>query len=61
MQQGKLVAEQLAHVKHWANCSADAGVLLLLLFTSQFAAGQRLTNARLANKFSSCLGYQPTW
>jgi len=51
----------VAHVKHWATCSAAAGVLLLLLFTSQFAAEQRLTNARLANKFSSCLGYQLTW
>jgi len=58
------VAEQVAHVKHWATCSADASVLLLLLlllFTSQFSAGQRLTNARLANKFSSYLGYQLTW
>ncbi|HPB91088.1 MAG TPA: hypothetical protein PK372_10495 [Rugosibacter sp.] len=54
----------MAHVKHWATCSADAGVLLLLLllpFTSQFAAEQRVTNARLANKFSSYLGYQLTW
>lgn len=35
MQQGKLVEEQVTHVKHWVTCSTAASVLL---FTSQFAA-----------------------
>lgn len=50
--------EQVTHVKLSVIGSAAASVLL---FTSQFSAGQRLTNARLANKFSSYLGYQLTW
>lgn len=47
----------MTHVKRSVIGSAAASVLL---FTSQFSAGQRPINARLANKFSSCLGYQLT-
>jgi len=48
----------MTHVKRSVIGSAAASVLL---FTSQFSAGQGLMNARLASKFSSHLGYQLTW